>query len=156
MGYSWHHESVLEDLFHIPKLRGETGNVIKYRNAAGQPRILNFNNIHYSLQLVFLCPDWFLDELLELLKTNHFISIHYVTIHQELQRVGVSYKKLKCIASDCNEEAQNDYITHISQFEPNLPQAANLIKFSHFQNDTWVPSYMKIAVMWLASSVDGT
>jgi len=106
--------------FRILKLWRETGNVVthKYGNLAGRPRILNFDYIHYVLQLVRLRPDWFLDELLDLLKTNRFISIHYVTIHQELQRAGVLYKKLKHIASECNEEARNDYIARISQYEP--------------------------------------
>jgi hypothetical protein len=39
-----------------------------------------------------------LDELLHLLETNRFISVHYITIHRELERAGVSPKKLKCIA----------------------------------------------------------
>ena len=106
--------------FRILKLWCETGDVVthKYGNLAGWPRILNFDDIYYVLQLVRLRPDWFLDELLELLKTNCFISIHYVTIHRELQRVGVSYKKLKHIASEHNEEARNNYIAHISQYEP--------------------------------------
>ena len=69
--------------FCILKLWRETGDVVthKYGNLAGQPQILNFDDIHYVLQLVHLHPDWFLDELLDLLKTNHFISIHYITIH---------------------------------------------------------------------------
>ena len=106
--------------FRILKLWRETGDVVthKYGNLAGRPRILNFDDIHYVLQLVRLRPDWFLDELLELLKTNRFISIHYVTIHRELQRAGVSYKKLKHIASERNEEARNDFIARISQYEP--------------------------------------
>ncbi|KIJ91846.1 hypothetical protein K443DRAFT_14043 [Laccaria amethystina LaAM-08-1] len=53
----------------------------EYRNLAGWPGILNFDNIHYILQLVCLRPNWFLDEILDLLKTNRFVSIHYVTIH---------------------------------------------------------------------------
>ncbi|KIJ99236.1 hypothetical protein K443DRAFT_102590 [Laccaria amethystina LaAM-08-1] len=106
--------------FRILKLWRETGDVVthKYGNLAGWPRILNFDDIYYVLQLVRLRPDWFLDELLELLKTNRFISVHYVTIHRELQRAGVSYKKLKRIASERNEEARNDYIARISQYEP--------------------------------------
>ena len=105
--------------FHILKLWCETGDIVthKYGNLAGRPRILNFDDIHYVLQLVRLRPDWFLDELLELLKTNRFISIHYITIHRELQRAGVSYKKLKHIASERNEEARNDFIACISQYE---------------------------------------
>ena len=30
-------------------------------------------------------PDYFLNELLHMLKMNHFISVHYVTIYQELE-----------------------------------------------------------------------
>lgn len=106
--------------FRILKLWHETGDVIthKFGNLAGWPRILNFDDIYYVLQLIRLRPDWFLDELLELLKTNYFISIHYITIHQELQRAGVSYKKLKHIALEHNEEARNAYIACISQYEP--------------------------------------
>jgi transposase len=106
--------------FRILKLWHETGDVVthKHGNLAGRPRILDFDDIHYVLQLVRLRPDWFLDELLELLETNRFISTHYVTIHRELQRAGVSYKKLKRIALERNEEARNAYIARISQYEP--------------------------------------
>ena len=31
--------------------------------------------------------------------------------------------------------------------------SANLIKFSHFQNDAWVPTYMKIAVIMIHSHI---
>jgi hypothetical protein len=54
--------------------------------------------VEYLLRLIQQNPDFFLDELLYLLKTNHFISVHYTTIHQELERAGVSHKKLKQIA----------------------------------------------------------
>ncbi len=90
----------------------------KFGTIKGRPCLLNFDDIHYILQLVRLCPDCFLDKVLNLLKTNHLISVHYVTIHRELQRAGVSYKKLKKIASERNEQAQNAYIAHISQYEP--------------------------------------
>ncbi len=114
MDFSW------RTFFCILSFWRETGDVVshKYGNLAGRPRKCNFDNIHYILQLVRLRPDWFLDELLDLLKTNCFISIHYVTIHWELQRAGCSYKKLKCIASEHKEEARNAYIDHISQYEP--------------------------------------
>ena len=106
--------------FRILRLWHSTGDVVMHRfgTIKGRPRLLNFDDIHYILQLVRLRPDWFLDELLDLLKTNRFISVHYVTIHRELQRAGVSYKKLKKIASERKEEARNAYIAHISQYEP--------------------------------------
>lgn len=39
-------------------------------------------------------------------------------IHWELQKAGVSYKKLKWIASERKEEARNTYIAHIGQYKP--------------------------------------
>ena len=66
----------------------------------GRPRLLHFDDVNYLLRLVRLRPDWFLAELLGLLKTNRFISVHYVTIHRELCRAHVSLKKLKKIASE--------------------------------------------------------
>lgn len=106
--------------FRILKLWRETGDVVNHNFGAikGRPRLLDFDDIYYILQLVRLRPDWFLDELLDLLATNRYISVHYVTIHRELQRAGVSYKKLKRIASERKEEVRNEYIARISQYEP--------------------------------------
>jgi DNA-binding LacI/PurR family transcriptional regulator len=41
---------------------------------------------------------------LERLDTNRFISVHYTTVHRELERAGtVSRKKLEKIAAEINE-----------------------------------------------------
>ena len=61
-------------------------------------------------------PDWFLDELPSLLETNRFISAHFLTIHRELARAGISTKKLKKIAAERNEDLCADYIQHIAQY----------------------------------------
>ena len=63
-------------------------------------------------------PDWFLDELLDLLETNCFISAHYTTIHRELVRAGVSNKKLKKIALECNENLWADYMRRMAHYSP--------------------------------------
>jgi hypothetical protein len=60
-------------------------------------------------------PDWFLDELLNLLKHNRFISVHYTTIHREIERAAVSTKKLDEIAEERSEPSRLDYIREISQ-----------------------------------------
>jgi len=97
-----------------------TGDVVvhNFGTLPGRPRLLHFDNVNYLLRLVQLRPDWFLDELLGLLKTNRFISVHYVTIHRELCRARVSLKKLKKIASERNEDVRNDYIERMAQYEP--------------------------------------
>jgi hypothetical protein len=61
----------------------------------GRPRILQCNDVLYLIRLVRHRLEWSLDELLvlHLLDTNRFISVHYATIHRELERVGVSLKK---------------------------------------------------------------
>lgn len=71
------------------------------------------------LRLIRQRPDWFLDELLSLLKNNRFIAVHYVTIHNVLIHAGVSLKKLKKIALEWKEDARNAFIEHISVYEPN-------------------------------------
>jgi len=68
---------------------GRTTRVTEYQSL----RILQCNGVLYLIRLVCHRPEWFLDELLVLLDTNHFISVHYATIHRELERVGVPLKK---------------------------------------------------------------
>ncbi|KAJ6594794.1 hypothetical protein B0H19DRAFT_902894, partial [Mycena capillaripes] len=61
-------------------------------------------------------PDWFLDELLNLLKHNRFISVHYTTIHRELKRAGMSTKKLADIVVEQCELSRMNYVREISQY----------------------------------------
>ncbi|KAF8240971.1 hypothetical protein L208DRAFT_1015839, partial [Tricholoma matsutake] len=75
----------------------------RHSNRMGQPRLLHYDDIQYLLHLVQHQPDWFLDEFLKLLKHNHFVSVHYMTIFQELKRAGMFRKKLKIIAKERNE-----------------------------------------------------
>jgi transposase len=70
----------------------EMGDVVRPSYASGRRgrrRILNFTDVQYLCRLVNQRPDWFLDELLELLDANHLISVHYTTIHRELERAGM-------------------------------------------------------------------
>ncbi len=106
--------------YHILDLWVITGDVVKHNIGAlpGWPRLLHFNDVDYLLQLIWHRPDWFLDELLELLKTNQFIFVHYVTIHCELCCAGVSLKKLKKIATERKENVRNQYIECMAQYNP--------------------------------------
>ncbi|KAJ8583397.1 hypothetical protein M405DRAFT_748674, partial [Rhizopogon salebrosus TDB-379] len=62
----------------ILKLWRETGDVVSISNRIrGRPRILQCDDVLYLIHLVRHRPEWFLDELLVLLDTNHFISVHY-------------------------------------------------------------------------------
>jgi transposase len=106
--------------YRILRLWRETGEVVSHRhgNKAGHPRILHFDDVQYLLRLVQHRPDWFLDELLNLLKRNRFVSVHYTTIHRELDRAGMSRKKLKIIAKEHNEPLRNDYMRHMAMYSP--------------------------------------
>jgi hypothetical protein len=59
-----------------------------------------------------------LDELLNLLKRNRFVSVHYTTIDRELERAGMSHKKLKIIAKERNEPLRNDYMRRMAKYSP--------------------------------------
>ncbi|KAF8500286.1 Homeodomain-like protein, partial [Russula emetica] len=91
--------------YRILKLWRETGDVIHLsRSLQGRLRTLDHNDVQYLLHLIQENPDYFLDELLCLLKTNRFISVHYATIYRELKRHGVSLKKLKRVAKERSEK----------------------------------------------------
>jgi hypothetical protein len=61
-------------------------------------------------------PDWFLDELLGLLGMNRFISVHFTTIYCELERSGVSLKKLRRIAKEHDENLHADFVRTMGQY----------------------------------------
>ena len=104
--------------FRILKLWQETGDVIKEQAVYGCYRTLHQTNIHYLLQLIHQNPNYFLDELLCKLKTNHFISVHYMTIHDGLICAGISQKRLQCITLEWNKALHADFIAHMAQFSP--------------------------------------
>jgi transposase len=95
----------------------ETGNVEPVPcTTRGRPRKLHFDDVIYLLALVRQRPDWFLDELLDLLDTNRFISVHYTTIHRELERCDISLKKLRIIAKERDEDLRADFIRQMGQY----------------------------------------
>ena len=97
----------------------ETGDVVRPVNGRrGRPRILHFSDVDYLKHLIQHRPNWFLDEMLYLLQTNRFVSLHYTTIHRELVRAGVSSKKIKKIASERNEAIRADFIRRMAQYAP--------------------------------------
>ncbi|KAF8836445.1 hypothetical protein BDN67DRAFT_876543, partial [Paxillus ammoniavirescens] len=78
--------------YHIIKLWHETGDVISQTQSTlrGRPRLLDRDDLDYLLSLVRSNPDYFLDKLISLVKTNRFISLHFTTIFRELERAGMS------------------------------------------------------------------
>ena len=97
--------------FRVLKLWRETGDVVSPRTGqAGQTRLLIRKDLDYLLTLIRDNPDFFFDELLKLLETNRFISVHYSTIHRELERLNVSRKRLQKIALERNELWRADFV----------------------------------------------
>ncbi|KAF8968728.1 hypothetical protein BDZ97DRAFT_1755026 [Flammula alnicola] len=105
--------------FRILKLWRETGDVIpESQSIRGRVRNLDQEDLAYLLELIRDNPDYFLDELLYLLDTNRFISVHYTTIFRELERLNVSRKKLKKIALERNEERRADFVARMAKYDP--------------------------------------
>jgi len=104
---------------HILSLWNATGEVVRETNGIwGCPWNLHFSDVKYLKHLIWHCPDWFLDELQYMLQTNCFISMHFATVHWELVQAGISEKKIKKAASECNEDLQADYIGWMGQYSP--------------------------------------
>jgi transposase len=105
--------------YRILRLWRTTGDVVAHAETLrGRPRLLLVDDVDYIKRLIHHRPDWFLDELLNLLATNRFISVHFTTIHRELERVGVSFKKLKTIAMERNEAGRAAFIARMAQYDP--------------------------------------
>ena len=105
--------------FRIWKLLHETGDMISHKTSLrGRLWALNYDDIQYLLLLVEQNPDYFLDEMLYLLKTNQFISVHYSTVHCTLKQAGVSCKKLMKIAYEWSEPLCADFIGCMAKYDP--------------------------------------
>jgi transposase len=105
--------------FRIWKLRRETGDIVpEKKSIRGRVRDLDQEDLDYLLELIRDNPDYFLDELLYLLETNRFISVHYTTIYRELERLNISRKKLKKIALERNEKRRADFVAWMAQYDP--------------------------------------
>ena len=88
------------------------------KSSASRQCSLDYSDVQYLLRLIDRNPGYFLDELLHLLKTNWFISIHYSVIHNQLLCAGVSRKRLQRIASECNEDARAAFIARMARYPP--------------------------------------
>ena len=105
--------------YRILKLWRDTGDVVSPNpSLRGRPRLLDREDISYVISLVCANPEYFLDELLSLVKNNRFVSVHFSTIFKELERAGMSRKKLSRIATERNEGLRADFIARMAQYEP--------------------------------------
>ena len=96
-----------------------TGDVVSHTTGIhGRLRGLNYDEVQYLLLQIEQNPDYFLDELLDLLEKNRFILLHYVTIHRALEVAGASHKQLKRIAMERNEPLRADFIGRMAKYEP--------------------------------------
>jgi transposase len=102
--------------YRVLRLWRTTGDVIRPRKRPGRHRILHHDDLQYLLRLIRHHPDYFLDELLDLVKHNRFISVHFTTIHRELERAGMSYTILKEIAMERNEPCRMDFVREAAQY----------------------------------------
>jgi len=104
--------------FRTLRLWHETGCVSKPKSAlVGRPRKMNMDDVQHLISLVRQNPTWFLDELTDLMDTNRFISVHFTTIHRELERAGMSTKKLRIIAQERDEDLRADFTAQIAQYD---------------------------------------
>jgi len=105
--------------YRVLRLYRETGEVAMPKsNLRGRPRKLHIDDSTYLLTLVNHRPDWFLDELEGLLRTNQFISIQWTTIQRTLERAGISVKKIRRIAEERDEDLRADFVRQMGQYSP--------------------------------------
>jgi transposase len=106
--------------YRVLKLWRTIGDVVAQRTGVtlGRPRDFDFDDINYLLRLIEFRPDWFLDELLNLLRTNRLIAANLSTIFRALERAGVSSKKIKKIAMERDEPLRYDFVRKMARYAP--------------------------------------
>lgn len=106
-------------IYRVLKIFNETGDVVKPRvELSGWPCILQHDDIDYFLHLLCHNPDYFLDELLTLLESNCFVSVHFTTIHWERVHLHISTKRLWKIAQEWNERRCALWILQAANYKP--------------------------------------
>ena len=98
--------------FHrIMHLWRRTGDVVQHSfGNRGRSHLFHYSDIEYMKQIIGHRPDLFLDELERLLHTNRLVSASFSTILWGLCHAGISYKKIKKIALECNDTLHSDFI----------------------------------------------
>jgi hypothetical protein len=76
----------------------KTGNVVPQPVwQRGLPHKLASEDVEYIKTLILFRPEYFLDELANLLSESHLISAHFSTINHELEQTGLSKKILRIL-----------------------------------------------------------
>lgn len=101
----------------VHKLWVEEGRVSKARSALrGRARSLHQEDRQYLVTLIRHRPAFFLDELTRLLQTNRLVSVHYTTVHRELQRARLSTKQLRKIAAERSPLLRSVFKNRMGQY----------------------------------------
>jgi transposase len=94
-----------------------TGSVAKAEVIGrGCPQKSLHADVQYLLRLAHHKPTLFLDEYQQRLKTYRLLSLSMATIHRELQRAGLSVKRVQKMASERDPMKRADFIRRISQY----------------------------------------
>ncbi|KAF5376010.1 hypothetical protein D9757_008836 [Collybiopsis confluens] len=105
--------------YRVLKYWRETGDVVPHRyGLRGRPRVLLHDDIQYLIHLVQHRPDYFLDELASLMQDNRFIAVHLSTICRELERLGLSLKRIRRIARERCPLKRANFIAEVGQYSP--------------------------------------
>jgi hypothetical protein len=103
----------------IQKLCHNTSDVMTtIKSFCSQLRTLNNEDFHYLAKLISSNPAYFLDKLQYLLKTNHFISVHFTSIHNLLLHHNINRKRLQQMACKRDKDTQADFIARMAQYSP--------------------------------------
>jgi len=79
----------------------------------GRRRALNPAILEELQQLIRECPSLFLDEISEWLAIYHDQPIHTSQLHRTLHDIGLTYKRLRKVAAERDEEARNAWLHEV-------------------------------------------
>lgn len=82
----------------------------------GRPRKALHEDVQYLIRLAHHKPTLFLDEYQRRLKEYRLLSLSMATIHRELQRAGLSTKRVQKMAAERDPMKRADFVRRISQY----------------------------------------
>jgi transposase len=104
--------------FRVLNIWNETGQVSRERSyLRGRPRLLHREDVKYLLTLVKHRPQFFLQELQQLLLHNRLVSVHFTTIHRTFEKMGFSTKMLRKIAAERSDIVRADFLLRMGDYE---------------------------------------
>ncbi|KAE8231123.1 hypothetical protein CF326_g3865 [Tilletia indica] len=87
------------------------------RGVPGRPRILDEAALAFLQELLLARPDFYLDELVDIVAIAEGVRVSRSTMHRYLERLGITLKRAHRIAKERDDDKRRAYDLRIGRYE---------------------------------------